>query len=44
LLRIGTPAEVVTAETFRACYSVEVAVPPVADDRYRACVPRSYIG
>jgi iron complex transport system ATP-binding protein len=44
LLRIGPPAEVVTAETLRACYSVEVAVLPVADDRYRVCVPRSYIG
>jgi iron complex transport system ATP-binding protein len=44
LLRIGPPAEVVTSETLRACYSVEVAVLPVADGRYRACVPRSYIG
>src|SRR5208283_3110061 len=43
LLRIGAPAEVVTAETLRACYSVEVAVLPVADDRYRVCVPRSYL-
>src|SRR5215475_437024 len=31
LLRIGPPAEVVTAETLRACYAVEVAVLPVAD-------------
>jgi iron complex transport system ATP-binding protein len=44
LRRIGPPAEVVTSETLRACYSVEVAVLPVADGRYRACVPRSYIG
>jgi len=43
LLRIGAPAEVVTAETLRACYSVEVAVLPIADDRYRVCVPRSYL-
>jgi iron complex transport system ATP-binding protein len=43
LLRIGPPAEVVTAETLRACYAVEVAVLPVADDRYRVCVPRSYV-
>jgi len=43
LLRIGPPAEVVTAETLRACYSVEVAVLPVGDDRYRVCVPRSYL-
>jgi iron complex transport system ATP-binding protein len=43
MLRIGTPAEVVTAETLRACYSVEVAVLPVAGDRYRVCVPRSYL-
>ena len=43
LLRIGTPAEVVTADTLRACYAVEVAVLPVADDRYRVCVPRSYL-
>jgi iron complex transport system ATP-binding protein len=42
LLRIGTPAEVVTADTLRACYAVDVAVLPVADDRYRVCVPRSY--
>ena len=44
LLRIGAPADVVTAETLRACYSVEVAVLPIADDRYRVCVPRSYLG
>jgi iron complex transport system ATP-binding protein len=43
LLRIGTPAEVVTPETLRACYGVEVTVLPVADDRYRVCVPRSYL-
>jgi iron complex transport system ATP-binding protein len=43
LLRIGTPAEVVTADTLRTCYAVEVAVLPVADDRYRVCVPRSYL-
>jgi len=41
LLQIGTPGEVITAETLRACYSVEVAVLPVADGRYRVCVPRS---
>jgi iron complex transport system ATP-binding protein len=44
LLRIGSPADVVTAETLRACYSVEVTVLPVADGRYRVCVPRSYLG
>ena len=44
LLQIGAPAEVVTAETLRACYAVEVAVLPVADSRYRVCVPRSYLG
>jgi iron complex transport system ATP-binding protein len=43
LLRIGPTAEVVTTETLRACYSVDVAVLPVADGRYRACVPRSYL-
>jgi iron complex transport system ATP-binding protein len=43
LLRIGAPADVITAETLRACYSVDVAVLPVADDRYRVCVPRSYL-
>ena len=43
LLRIGVPAEVITPETLRACYSVDVAVLPVADDRYRVCVPRSYL-
>jgi iron complex transport system ATP-binding protein len=43
LLRIGTPAEVVTAETRRACYSVEVVVLPVADGRYGVCVPRQYL-
>jgi ABC-type cobalamin/Fe3+-siderophores transport system ATPase subunit len=41
LLQIGTPSEVITAETLRACYSVEVAVLPVADGRYRVCVPQS---
>jgi iron complex transport system ATP-binding protein len=44
LLRIGTPADVVTTDTLRACYSVEVAVLPVAEGRYRVCVPRSYFG
>jgi len=44
LLRIGTPAEVVTADTLRTCYSVDVAVLPVAGGRYRVCVPRSYFG
>ena len=43
LLRIGTPAEVITAETLAACYSVEVAVLPIAGERYRVCVPRSYL-
>jgi iron complex transport system ATP-binding protein len=43
LVRIGPPAEVVTAETLRACYAVEVVVLPVADDRYRVCVPQSYL-
>jgi iron complex transport system ATP-binding protein len=43
LLRIGTPADVITAETLRACYSVDVAVLPVADNQYRVCVPRSYL-
>jgi iron complex transport system ATP-binding protein len=43
LLRIGAPAEVITTETLRACYSVDVAVLPVADARYRVCVPRSYL-
>jgi iron complex transport system ATP-binding protein len=43
LLQIGVPAEVITPETLRACYSVDVAVLPVADDRYRVCVPRSYL-
>jgi iron complex transport system ATP-binding protein len=43
LLRIGAPHEVVTPETLRACYAVDVAVLPVADDHYRVCVPRSYL-
>ena len=43
LLRIGPPAGVVTTETLRECYGVEVAVLPVADGRYRVCVPRSYL-
>jgi iron complex transport system ATP-binding protein len=43
LLRIGPPVEVVTAETLRECYAVEVAVLPVGEDRYRVCVPRSYL-
>ena len=40
LLQIGAPADVITSATLRACYSVEVAVLPVAEDRYRVCVPR----
>ena len=43
LLRIGAPAEVVTAETLAACYSVDVAVLPIADNQYRVCVPRAYL-
>jgi iron complex transport system ATP-binding protein len=43
LLRIGPPAEVVTADTLRECYAVEVSVLPVAEGRYRVCVPRSYL-
>ncbi len=43
LLRIGQPAEVITTETLRECYAVEVAVLPVVGDRYRVCVPRSYL-
>lgn len=43
LLQIGPPEQVITSETLRTCYTVEVAVLPVADDRYRVCVPRSYI-
>jgi iron complex transport system ATP-binding protein len=43
LLRIGAPAEIVTAETLRACYAVEVSVLPVADSRHRVCLARSYL-
>ena len=43
LVRLGMPAEVITAETLHACYSVDVAVLPVADGRYRVCVPRLYL-
>ena len=43
LLRFGLPAEVITADTLRACYAVDVAVLPVADGRCRVCVPRSYL-
>jgi iron complex transport system ATP-binding protein len=43
LLRIGAPAEVVTAETLHACYSVDVAVLPVADSQYHVCVPQAYL-
>jgi iron complex transport system ATP-binding protein len=43
LLRIGAPADVITTETLHTCYSVDVAVLPVADDRYRVCVPRLYL-
>ena len=43
LLGLGPPAGTITAETLRACYSVDVAVVPVAGGRYRVCVPRSYL-
>jgi iron complex transport system ATP-binding protein len=43
LLRLGTPADVITAETLHTCYSIDVAVLPVADGRYRVCVPRLYL-
>src|SRR5262245_29299712 len=44
LLRIGSAADVVTPETLRECYAVDVAVLPVAKGRYRVCVPQSYLG
>jgi hypothetical protein len=34
---------VITTETLRECYAVEVAVVPVVGDRFRVCVPRSYL-
>jgi iron complex transport system ATP-binding protein len=43
LLRIGPPAEVITTETLWECYAVEVAVLPVVNDRFRVCVPQSYL-
>jgi iron complex transport system ATP-binding protein len=43
LLRIGPPTDVVSADTLRECYAVDVAVLPVANGRYRVCVPRSYL-
>ena len=43
LLRIGPPVDVITADTLRACYSLEVAVLPVAEERYRVRVPRLYL-
>ena len=43
LLRIGAPVDVITADTLRACYSLEVAVLPVAEERYRVRVPRLYL-
>jgi len=43
LMRIGPPSEVVTTETLRACYAVDVDVLPLAEGRYRVCVPRSYL-
>jgi len=33
LLRIGAPMEVVTAETLRVFYAVEIALLPIAGDR-----------
>jgi iron complex transport system ATP-binding protein len=43
LLAIGPPVEVITSETLRRCYAVDVAVLAVVDDHYRVCVPRSYL-
>jgi len=43
LLEIGPPVEVITSDTLRRCYAVEVAVLPVANDGHRVCVPRSYL-
>jgi len=43
LLEIGPPAKVITSDTLRRCYAVEVAVVAVANDRYRVCVPHSYL-
>src|SRR5215472_6148908 len=44
LLRIGPPAEVVTAETLQQCYGVDVEILPVSGaSPYRVCVPQSYL-
>jgi iron complex transport system ATP-binding protein len=44
LFRVGAPAEVVTSETMRTVYGVDVAVLPVGDSRLRVCVPRGAAG
>jgi iron complex transport system ATP-binding protein len=43
LMCIGPPAAVISAETLRACYAVEVSVLSVANGRYRVCVPKSFL-
>jgi iron complex transport system ATP-binding protein len=41
LVRFGAPAEVVTSESLRLIYNVDVDVLPVGDGRAMVCVPRS---
>jgi iron complex transport system ATP-binding protein len=42
LERQGTPDEVITAETMRLVYGVEVDILPIDDGRLKMCVPRSW--
>ena len=42
LERQGTPDEVITPETMRLVYGVEVDIVPIDDGRLKMCVPRSW--
>lgn len=42
LVRLGTPAEIITQEAMRLVYGVEVDIVPVGASRIKVCLPRSW--
>jgi iron complex transport system ATP-binding protein len=42
LERIGTPDAIITADTMRTVYGVEVDIVPIGDSRLKMCVPKSW--
>ena len=42
LERQGTPDAIITAETMRTVYGIEVDIVPVANSRLKICVPKDW--